>query len=122
MSIDYGHLILENVHQNANQQLLRSCPINREQYDDQFVSLQVCPLVIKFMAMPEMFNKTNLNNNYRNKRSYSSERTIEILVVTDLSMYIYHENSLRNYVFTLMAMVSDKELVSFFSFPYHLII
>ncbi|OTF83945.1 A disintegrin and metalloproteinase with thrombospondin motifs family protein, partial [Euroglyphus maynei] len=42
----------------------------------------------------------------RKKRSYSSERTIEISIVTDLSMYLYHENSLRNYVFTLIAMVS----------------
>lgn len=42
----------------------------------------------------------------RSRRSYSSERTVEILLVTDRSMFLYHGNALRNYVFTLMAMVS----------------
>lgn len=46
--------------------------------------------------------------NGRAKRSVSLPRTIEIMVVTDLSMWKNHGESLQDYVFALMASVSDR--------------
>lgn len=43
----------------------------------------------------------------RERRSISSERNVEVLVVADKSMYDFHQDDLENYLLTVMNMVRD---------------
>lgn len=93
-----GHILIEEQH--AQRQYCHHMNV----IDDNVQTLlySSCEHRIQFIGN---FNQQQ-QQRQRLKRSYSSERTIEMSIVTDLSMYLYHENSLRNYVFTLIAMVS----------------
>lgn len=71
--------------------------------------LHACPHRIHFMPFPNWTtNSFETSTNGRAKRSVSLPRTIEIMVVTDLSMWKNHGESLQDYVFALMASVSDS--------------
>ncbi|XP_027202897.2 A disintegrin and metalloproteinase with thrombospondin motifs 20-like isoform X2 [Dermatophagoides pteronyssinus] len=95
---DGGHILLETEQQHCFDHL-------QFLTDDDNWTLLSCEHRLKFIG--NFFNQSPLRGQkHRLKRSYSSERTIEMSIVTDLSMYLYHGNSLRNYVFTLIAMVS----------------
>lgn len=96
---DGGHILLETDQQHCSDHLEFLTDDDNDNW-----TLLSCEHRLKFIG--NFFNQSPLQGQkHRLKRSYSSERTIEMSIVTDLSMYLYHGNSLRNYVFTLIAMV-----------------
>lgn len=106
--IKNGHILIENNAQHFRQQ--QHCQnqmkfIDANNNNNNVRTLYSCKHQLNFIGNFNQHKRMTMTME-RKKRSYSSERTIEISIVTDLSMYLYHENSLRNYVFTLIAMVS----------------
>lgn len=60
-----------------------------------------------------LFNRSFEDSNgslSREKRSYSHERYIELLIVADSKMEEYHQDNLESYILTLMNTVSPELL------------
>ena len=103
---------MEPINDDKCQVQLQSTKSDLYETNNESKVLQTYAHQVQFMpfhvdAKPATPISPNQDDTHRAKRSISLERTIEIMVVTDFSMWKYHGESLNDYVFSLIASVSS---------------